>query len=140
MCDGILYISEERVKKLLSWDLVFSAIEVSLACVSKERVVQNPRSFTILPESRNGLLCMPGYLQHDSYGALACKLVTSFSKNSTLEPPLPTIIGNIFLFNEMTGVLNAVSSPFMSIYILPSSHLNLKKAGQVSGCFSSRLF
>lgn len=117
MCDGILYISEEKVKELLTWELVFSATEAALKCVTENRVVQNPRTFTVLRESRNCLLCMPGYLQHDNYGALACKLVTSFPNNSKLNPPLPTIIGNIFLFDEATGVLNAVSS----FYLLEST-------------------
>lgn len=97
------------MKEFLKWDLVLPAIEAALVSVTNKRVVQNPRSFTILPKSRNGLLSMPGYLQHDEYGALACKLVTSFPTNLSLEPPLPTIIGNILLFDDATGVLKAVS-------------------------------
>lgn len=109
MCDSILYISEERVKQLLRWDLTFSAVEAALESVTKKRVVQNPRTFTRLLDSQNVLLSMPGYLRHDNFGALACKLVTSFPNNMHLKPALPTINGNIFLFDETTGVLKAVS-------------------------------
>lgn len=42
------------------------------------------------------------------FNTLACKLVTSFSGNKNLSPPKPSIIGNIFIFNEDTGELRAI--------------------------------
>lgn len=66
------------------------------------------------------LLTMPGYIGNYKlsksalkqptkvFSSLGCKLVTSFSKNSELNPPKPNILANIFLFNENTGELKAV--------------------------------
>lgn len=38
---------------------------------------------------------------------LACKLITSFGDNPKRDPPLPDINGNIFLFDNITGKLQA---------------------------------
>ncbi|XP_062554248.1 ketimine reductase mu-crystallin isoform X2 [Armigeres subalbatus] len=38
---------------------------------------------------------------------LACKLITSFGDNPNRRPPLPDINGNIFLFDDITGKLQA---------------------------------
>lgn len=40
--------------------------------------------------------------------SLGCKLITAFPGNSGLSPPKPVIIGNIFLFSELTGELKAI--------------------------------
>lgn len=39
---------------------------------------------------------------------LGCKLITLFKGNATLTPPKPVILGNIFLFSELTGELKAI--------------------------------
>lgn len=106
---SVLYLSEETVRRLLNWKLTYEAVEVALEAVSKGRVIQTPRSFTRLQEGNGILLSMPGYLKHDRFGALACKLVTSFPDNKCLSRPLPTINAHISLFDEKTGILKAVS-------------------------------
>lgn len=61
------------------------------------------------------LLCMPGFIGNYKLGnqekvlnSLGCKLVTFFQGNSSLNPPKPNILGNIFLFSEQTGELKAI--------------------------------
>lgn len=107
---SVLYLSEETVHRLLDWTLIYKAVEVALEAVSKGRAIQTPRSFTRVQEGKGVLLSMPGYLDHDRFGALACKLVTSFPANEHLSRPLPTINAHISLFDESTGVLKAVSA------------------------------
>lgn len=107
--DSVPYISEDTVKSLLEWDAAFSAIEAALRGISEKRVDQTPRSFTTPVNTNNILLSMPGYLQDKRFGALACKLVTSFPGNTSLPIPLPTVMANILLFDEKTGQLKAVS-------------------------------
>lgn len=118
MCESVLYISEATVKKLINWELTFKAVEVALKSVVLERVVQTPRTFTRVPKNNSVLLSMPGYLNDDNFGALGCKLVTSFPNNANLVKPLPTIMGHIFLFDESTGLLKAVSeSIYEPVYV-----------------------
>lgn len=42
------------------------------------------------------------------FNTLACKLVTAFAGNRLLNPPKPNIIGNIFLFSDLTGEMKAI--------------------------------
>ena len=42
------------------------------------------------------------------YNTLACKLVTAFDSNASLEPPLPSILANIFLLDSNTGRLKCI--------------------------------
>lgn len=60
---------------------------------------------------------MPGYIgnyqllsskQTKLFNSLGCKLVTAFPNNSSLQPPKPNILANIFLLNELTGELKAI--------------------------------
>lgn len=105
----LLYINEETVTKLLNWDLTFKAIETSLESVVNNSSVQSARSFTKCPKTDSLLLTMPGYLDNSTFGALGCKLVTVAPNNAKLPNPLPTINAQILLFNDTTGVLQAVS-------------------------------
>lgn len=107
--NSVLYLSEETVHGLLDWPLIFDAVEVALEAVSTGRAIQTPRSFTRVQDGKGLLLSMPAYVNHDRFGALACKLVTSFPGNERLSRPLPTINAHISLFDESTGVLKAVS-------------------------------
>ncbi|XP_058832996.1 ketimine reductase mu-crystallin isoform X2 [Topomyia yanbarensis] len=60
---------------------------------------------------------MPGFIGNHSVfknapmktrqSTLACKLITSFAANPERNPSLPAINGNIFLFDEITGKLQA---------------------------------
>lgn len=69
------------------------------------------------------------------FNSLGCKLVTSFSKNSELNPPKPNILGNIFLFNENTGELKAIIGGSeitawrtAAASVVSTDHLYLKRA------------
>lgn len=119
---SVLYIPEETVRRFLDWQETYKAVEVALEAVSRGRAIQTPRSFTRTPESNWVLLSMPGFVRDDRFGALACKLVTSFPNNEKLSKPLPSINAHISLFDENTGVLKAVSLP---MYILMFRDKNL---------------
>lgn len=60
---------------------------------------------------------MPGFIgnyklssgdQSTVYNSLGCKLVTAFPQNEKLTPSKPSIMANIFLFNEQNGELKAI--------------------------------
>jgi thiomorpholine-carboxylate dehydrogenase len=60
---------------------------------------------------------MPGFIGNyklssvtgdERHSTLACKLVTSFSGNSKLNPPLPSILATILMLDSNTGRLKAV--------------------------------
>lgn len=74
----------------------------------EKEALQSPRSFTSVA-GKGALMCMPGYLKDDVYGALGCKLVTAFGSNLKLQPPLQKILANVMLLDDATGVLKAVS-------------------------------
>lgn len=103
------FITEEQVLNLLKWSDTFGAVETAMLRVSQKRVVQKARVTTEILNTENVLLTMPGYLEDERYGALACKLVTMFEGNASLKKPLPTINANIMVFDESTGILKAVS-------------------------------
>lgn len=102
----ILQIRQEDLTKIFNWADVTKAVQIAMLNVTERRVIQTPRSFTNIPNTRNKLLTMPGYLFAEEFNALACKLVTSFPDNKNL----PSILGNILLFDENTGALDAVST------------------------------
>lgn len=75
---------------------------------------QPPRAIAQKAPQFGLLFAMPGFVKNmefdgQKYNTMACKLVTSFSTNATRDPPLPNIIGNVFVFNEETGILECVS-------------------------------
>ncbi|KAJ8957372.1 hypothetical protein NQ318_004851 [Aromia moschata] len=87
----MLFINDQEVLNVLNWEETFEAIETAM-----------------IIDGDGLLLTMPGYLEDNKYGALACKLVTAFNNNDKLEKPLPVINANIALFDQQTGLLNAV--------------------------------
>lgn len=109
MSQQVVFIDEDRVKSLLNWEDTFQAVEAALKASSTGNAVQNPRSFTKCANSDNNtLLTMPGHLLDEKFGALGCKLVTTFEGNSKKTPPLPSILANIVLLDDVTGQLKAV--------------------------------
>ncbi|GLV34992.1 uncharacterized protein CBL_09472 [Carabus blaptoides fortunei] len=108
MSSTLVHITEDRVRKLLDWEATLAAVETSLVAVSQNRAIQNPRSFTNVLGTKDLLLCMPGYVQNGTNGTLACKMVTVCANNEKLDPPLPSILANIFLFNEKSGQLKGI--------------------------------
>nr|CAH7766607.1 unnamed protein product [Callosobruchus chinensis] len=104
----MLYIDETTVKSLLKWDKTVEAVEVAMKRLSSGETVQKPRTFTGIPNTDNVLLTMPGYLKDEKYGALGCKLVTSFPSNNKRGQALPAINANILILDETTGIMKAV--------------------------------
>lgn len=114
-----LFIKEAAVRELLSWNDCVDAMESALVAATngsesadKPFSSQTPRTFTAVP-GKGVLLSMPGFAGNYSLGGaqhstLACKLVTSFSGNSKLTPPLPNVLATIFLFDSDTGRLKAI--------------------------------
>lgn len=110
------YYGADAVRPFLTWPLVNEAVESALKAVVKTSpacAAQPKRTFT--PIGAQGiLLTMPAYVgnyETSSRGGnstLACKLVTSFSSNAQRQPPLPSILAHVLVFNHQTGQLAAI--------------------------------
>lgn len=123
--DDVIYIKESVVKKLLNWTDCVDAMESALIAISNASEKsetepfssQTPRTFTFAGD-KGVLLTMPGYAANYplqtitgsalKHSTLSCKLVTSFSGNSALNPAIPRILGTILLFNPESGKLKAI--------------------------------
>ncbi|XP_017056238.1 ketimine reductase mu-crystallin [Drosophila ficusphila] len=128
--DSPVYYNADAVRRVLTWPLVNEAVESALVAIVKPQdeeessfAIQPKRSFT--PCGSNSgkiLLTMPAFVGNYSLGSgskspegkptpcstLACKLVTSFSKNPQRDPPLPSIHAHVLLFDNQTGQLSAI--------------------------------
>lgn len=118
-----LFIREAVVKELLNWNDCVDAMESALvAATSGSRSAEKPfssqtaRTFTTAGD-KGVLLTMPGFIGNyklrtvtgdERHSTLSCKLVTSFSGNSALNPPLPSILATILMFDPNTGRLKAI--------------------------------
>lgn len=119
-----LFIREAVVRELLDWNDCCNAMESALVAATNDGnknagqafSSQTPRSFTSVP-GKGVLLTMPGFVGNyklgtvtgdERHSTLGCKLVTSFGGNSRLNPPLPTILATILMFDANTGRLKAV--------------------------------
>lgn len=51
---------------------------------------------------------LPSIDEHKTFDTIGHKMVTYFGKNQQLEPPLPTILASIFLYDTVTGKLNSI--------------------------------
>ncbi|XP_058464754.1 ketimine reductase mu-crystallin [Malaya genurostris] len=117
-----VFISENDLKSYTNWQEIKFVLEQAFLSVSNTTKLSNhphssqpKRSFVSTGEGV--LLCMPGFMgNHNVFknsldstrrSTLACKLITSFSGNPGRNSPLPDINGNIFLFDENTGKLQA---------------------------------
>uniref|UniRef100_A0A1A9WCF4 Ketimine reductase mu-crystallin n=1 Tax=Glossina brevipalpis TaxID=37001 RepID=A0A1A9WCF4_9MUSC len=121
------YINSAQVKEILTWPLVNAAVEEALKAIdyAEANLLQSyrqqpPRTVTSCGDASKLLLTMPGYvgnykavnrktdehLKHSN--TLACKVVTSFTNNQNLQPPLPNILANILLFDINTGQLQCI--------------------------------
>uniref|UniRef100_A0A8W7P0J6 Ketimine reductase mu-crystallin n=1 Tax=Anopheles coluzzii TaxID=1518534 RepID=A0A8W7P0J6_ANOCL len=119
-----VFIDEDQVKQLLDWNEARYAIEQSFVSVSNQardpvaRFADQPVSSqparTFVQAEGGVLLCMPGFVgQHrlasgssERFSTLACKLITGFRKNASIG--LPSINGEVFVFNSTTGKLEAI--------------------------------
>lgn len=108
--DAIVYISENRVSELLNWEQTYESIKCAMESVSKERAFQSKRSQIKLGNTDNFLFSMCGGLSDKKYGGLGCKLFTYFPENYKKNEP--ALKANIFLLDEETGSLKAVSYHF----------------------------
>lgn len=121
--NGPLFIREADVRELLSWNDCVDAMESALVAATngsrtadKPFSSQTPRNFTSAAD-KGVLLTMPGFVGNyplstvtgdEKHSTLACKLVTSFDGNSKLNPPLPSILATILMFDTNSGGLKAV--------------------------------
>ncbi|XP_037043791.1 ketimine reductase mu-crystallin [Bradysia coprophila] len=119
-----LYISENEVKKLLSWPLIFEACEQAIRSVSRSESSENQPSAiqparqrinmnndTVAVFSMLGVINnyqLPSVGGSKTFNTIGHKMVTSFPKNEQLEPPLPNILASIFLFDTETGRLRSI--------------------------------
>ncbi|XP_055383833.1 ketimine reductase mu-crystallin [Condylostylus longicornis] len=121
-------ISDEQVKKIITWPIVNEAVEEAFKAIccsadfawlrkhNKESSADQPaRTRTNINNINNhGLLfTMPGFvsnytLNSKKYSTLGCKMVTMFKENEKRNPPLPSILANIALFNSETGQLECI--------------------------------
>ncbi|XP_058127368.1 ketimine reductase mu-crystallin [Anopheles ziemanni] len=119
-----VFIDEDQVKQLLDWDEARFALEQAFVSVSNQAREPSARSTdhpvssqparTFVQAEGGVLLCMPGFVGHhqltsnspDRGSTLACKLITSFRKNASVG--LPSINGEVFVFNSTTGKLEAI--------------------------------
>uniref|UniRef100_A0A1B0FN91 Ketimine reductase mu-crystallin n=1 Tax=Glossina morsitans morsitans TaxID=37546 RepID=A0A1B0FN91_GLOMM len=125
------YIDSVQVKEILTWPLVNAAVEEALKAIdyserdaanSEQSYKQQPsRTITTGGNASKLLLTMPGYVgnynalnaktnndQLHCSSTLACKVVTSFTNNQNLQPPLPNILANVLLFDINTGELQCI--------------------------------
>jgi thiomorpholine-carboxylate dehydrogenase len=93
----VLYLDEERVHRLLTWDRLIPAMEEALTAFSLGRVVQPLRNMLTIEEGRRYLGVMPAVLE-DAMGA---KLVSFFPGNAGTT--VPTHLAMILLFRTDTG-------------------------------------
>ncbi|XP_077293848.1 ketimine reductase mu-crystallin [Arctopsyche grandis] len=124
----ITFLDEDEVENLLKWDEVIAVVRQALIAVSVSRLddddakirdykdlkMTNPkRIFASLHSNKGFMLCMPGYvegfeLNKKKESALSCKILNIFKENSKKVPPLPSISGYLFLFDDSDGKLYSV--------------------------------
>lgn len=104
----MIYLNEQDIKSLLTWDDTYKATEVALQGVSSGKATANPRLFTQIFNTSKWMMNMPGYLNDDKYGGWACKIITGNPLNGRGPHPLPLFEAHIMLFHETTGVLQAI--------------------------------
>lgn len=118
-----LFIREAAVRELLNWNDCVDAMESALVAATngsenadKPFSSQTLRTLTAVP-NKGILFTMPGFAGNyqlrtvtgeKKHSTLACKLVTSFSGNSMLDPPMPTIVATIVMFDSNTGRVRAI--------------------------------
>lgn len=103
----MIYLNEEAIRSLLNWNDTVKATEAALKAVSSGKAVVSPRIYSQISTSK-WMLTMPGYLDDDKYGGLACKVLTANSENANRVPPLPHVNVTVNYWNDSTGVLKAV--------------------------------
>ncbi|KAK4873909.1 hypothetical protein RN001_013269 [Aquatica leii] len=102
------YISDDRVRELLTWAKTFDALECAMESVANGRAFQSPRGKVKIGDTLNFIFLMPAYLKDDKYGALTSQVFTKFHDNPKRSPPLPIHHSDIALIDDKTGVTKAI--------------------------------
>lgn len=93
----MLYLGEERIRDLLSWDGLISTMETALAAFSRGQVLQPVRNMLTIEDGRRYLGVMPAA----AVDAMGAKLVSFYPGNAGAD--LPTHFAQIALFRPDTG-------------------------------------
>src|SRR5438128_9284530 len=93
----VMFLDEERVARLLSWETLIPAMEKALGQFSLGRVLQPVRNMLTIEEEKRYLGIMPA-VAADAMGA---KLVSFYPQNAATG--VPTHMAMIVLFSPQTG-------------------------------------
>ena len=93
----VMFLDEERVGRLLSWETLIPAMETALAEFSQGRVLQPVRQMLTIEEDKRYLGIMPAVARE----AMGLKLVSFYPGNAGSE--IPTHMAMILLFRAETG-------------------------------------
>jgi len=93
----VMFLDEERVARLLSWETLIPAMEMALAEFSQGRVLQPVRQMLTIEEDKRYLGIMPAVARE----AMGLKLVSFYPGNAGSE--IPTHMAMILLFRAETG-------------------------------------
>src|SRR5436190_6040091 len=93
----VMFLDEERVRGVLTWDALIPAMETALAEFSQGRVLQPVRQMLTIEEERRYLGIMPAVAEE----AMGLKLVSFYPKNAGTA--VPTHMAMILLFKPETG-------------------------------------
>lgn len=148
-----LFIKEADVRRLLEWNDCVDAMESALVASTNSTKsdtepysASTPRTFTPSP-GKGVLLSMPGFVGNytlsgapGKHSTLACKLVTSFSGNARLNPPLPSILATILILDSETGQLKAICEATeitawrtAAVSLAATKHLFVKRQAKSNG-------
>src|SRR5437762_11869485 len=93
----VMFLDEERVARLLSWETLIPAMEKALGEFSQGRVLQPVRQMLTIEEEKRYLGIMPAVAQE----AMGLKLVSFYPGNAGTD--VPTHMAMILLFRADTG-------------------------------------
>ena len=93
----VMFLDEERVARLLSWETLIPAMETALAEFSRGEVLQPVRQMLTIEEDKRYLGIMPAVARE----AMGLKLVSFYPGNAGSE--IPTHMAMILLFRAETG-------------------------------------
>src|SRR3977135_4165107 len=93
----VMFLDEERVARLLSWERLIRAMEKALGEFSQGRVWQPVRQMLTIEEEKRYLGVMPAVAQD----AMGLKLVSFYPGNAGTG--VPTHMAMVMLFRPQTG-------------------------------------
>src|SRR5437016_4342879 len=93
----VMFLDEERVARLLSWERLIPAMEQALAEFSQGRVLQPVRQMLTIEEGKRYLGIMPAVGED----AMGLKLVSFYPRNAGTG--VPTHMAMVLLFRPETG-------------------------------------